>query len=139
MMRRTTIGAAALLLVTWAAAVPASAQNGPLTSREVVGTWLLHFLPSERRSVTVRGRPEMSLTVAARGGALACILDDEPVVCAIRNGALVFTWRPSGAAMTFTMSGRTRDGLSGNARVRAPLLPVSSDVGPVAMVRAAAR
>lgn len=138
-MRLTMTGAAALLLAAWTAAVPASAQNAPLAGREVVGSWRLQFTPNERRNVTVTGRPEMSLTVAARGGALACAIDEEAAGCAIRNGALVVTWTQSGAAMTFTMSRRTRDGFSGNARIRARLLPFSADVGPVAMVRAPER
>lgn len=135
---RPTMPGAALFLAVWMAAAPASAGNSPLTGREVVGNWILQFLPSERRGVTVTGRPEMPLVVAARGAALACTIDDEAANCAIRDGALVVTWTQSGAAMTFTMGGRTREGFSGNARIRARMLPFSADVGPVNMVRAPA-
>lgn len=142
-MRLKMTGAAVLLLAALITAAPAAAQTTPLTAREVVGSWVLRFMPNERRRVTVRPnggeRPEMRLTVAPRGAALACAIGDEPAACAIRNGAFVVTWNPSGSAMIFTMSGRASDGFSGNARVRAPLLPVSGDVGPVAMVRAPER
>lgn len=135
---RLKITGAALLLAVWAGAATAAAANTPLTGREVVGIWMLQFPPSERRGVTVTGRPEMPLTVAARGAALACTVGDEAANCAIRNGALVVTWTQSGVAMTFTMNGRTRAGFSGNARIRARMLPFSADVGPVNMVRAPA-
>ncbi len=135
---RLTMTGAALLLAVWTAAAPASASNTPLTGREVVGRWMLQFPPSERPGVTVKGRPEMPLTVAARGSALACTVGDEAANCAIRNGALLVTWTQSGVAMTFTMSGRTREGFSGNARIRARMLPFSADAGPVNMARAPA-
>ena len=135
---RLTMTGAALFLAVGTAAAAASPWNTPLIGREVVGSWMLQFPPSERRGVTVTGRPEMPLTVAARGAALACTVGDEAANCAIRDGALVVTWTQSGAAMTFTMSGRTREGFSGNARIRARMLPFSADVGPVNMVRAPA-
>lgn len=133
---RLTMAGVALLLAVCASAAPASAGNTPLTGREVLGRWTLHFIPTERRSVTVTGRPEMPLAVRARGAALACTVGDEAANCAIRNGSLVVTWAQSGAALTFTMSERTREGFSGNARIRARMLPFSADVGPVNMVRA---
>lgn len=134
---RLKMTGAALLLAVWMAA-PALARSTPLTGREVVGAWMLQFPPSERPGVTVTGRPEMPLNVAARGPALACTVGDEAANCAIRNGTLVITWTQSGAAMTFTMDSRTREGFSGNARIRARMLPFSADVGPVNMVRAPA-
>jgi hypothetical protein len=136
-MRLTTAGAA-LLLAVWTAAATASARDTPLTAREVTGGWMLQFPPSERPGVTVTGRPEMPLTVAARGATLACILGDEAARCAIRNGALVVTWTQPGVAMTFTINVRTREGFSGNARIRARMTPFSADAGPVNMVRAPA-
>ncbi|MFN3930204.1 MAG: hypothetical protein ACK4JY_00520 [Brevundimonas sp.] len=136
-MRLTMTGAALVLAISTAAAT-ASARDTPLTGRDVIGSWFLRFPPSERQGVTVIGRPEMPLVVAARGAALACTLDDEAANCAIRDGALVVTWTQSGAAMTFTMSRRTREGFSGNTRIRARMLPFSADAGPVDMVRAPA-
>lgn len=136
-MRRIVVGAAVLVAFSTAAA-PVSARSTPLTGREVVGRWVLQFPPSEQPGVTVTGRPEMPLTVAPRGAALACTIEDEAARCAIRNGALVVTWTQSGVTMTFTMSGRTREGFSGNARIRARMLPFSADAGPVNMVRAPA-
>ena len=135
---RLKMTGAALLLAVWMAAAPVLAWSTPLTGREVVGRWVLQFRPSEGRgvAVTVTGRPEMPLTVAARGTALACTVGDEAANCAIRNGALVVTSTQSGAAMTFTMDRRSREGFSGNARIRARMLPFSADVGTVNMVRA---
>ena len=133
---RLTMTGVILALAVWTAAAAASARDTPLTGREVVGSWMLQFPPSERRGVTVTGRPEMPLTVAARGATLACILGDEAARCAIRNGALVVTWAQPGVAMTFTISERTREGFSGNARIRARMTPFSADAGPVNLVRA---
>lgn len=139
---RLMITGAVVLFAVWTAAVPASSQNAPLTGRDVVGSWKLQFVPTERRGVTVRstnGPPEMLLAVAARDRGLACMVEDEAADCAIRNGALVVTWVQSKAAMTFRIAGRTRDGFSGTARMRARLLPFSVDIGAVNMVRATAR
>jgi hypothetical protein len=135
-MRLTMTAAAALLLAAGTAAVSASAQGGPLTARDVAGSWVLRIMPSERRGVTVRGRPETALTVAARGGALVCTLDGEPANCAIRDGAFAVAQTHPDAVMTFTMSGRIRDGFSGSARIRVRRMPFSGDIGPVNMVRA---
>ncbi len=135
---RLTITGAVLVLAVWTPAAMAPARDTPLTSREVTGSWMLQFPPSERRGVTVTGRPEMPLTVAARGASLACVLGDEAARCAIRNGALVVTWTQPGVAMTFTIGVRTREGFSGNARIRARMTPFSADAGPVNMVRAPA-
>jgi hypothetical protein len=135
-MRRSMTGVAVLLAI--ATTAPASALTTPLTGRDVIGRWVLQFPPSQRPGVTVTGRPEMPLSVAARGAGLACTVGDEASTCAIRNGALVVTWTQSGVAMTFTMAERTREGFSGNARIRARMLPFSADAGPVNMVRAPA-
>lgn len=140
MSRFRTIGAASLLVALLTGSV--QAQNAPpITGRDVVGEWILNITPPPRRgsnaTVAAEDRPDISLAVAARGGgALACVIEDEPADCRIDDGELVISWLIDGARMTFTLVDRASGGFVGRARLSARLLPFGSvNLGSVDMTR----
>ena len=133
-----------VLLLTSLMGGAALAQGAvPITGREVVGEWRLAITPAERQdlSITFKARDggqrlDFPLTVAAQAnGRLACVLDDEPAECRIRDGKLVVVMAQDGFRMIFTLTDRTRDGFRGAASMRVRLLPISGPIGAVTMAR----
>ena len=136
MLKLTIIAAAAL-----AFAQPALAQSGPLTQRDVIGSWTLVLTPAERQGVEINVEmddDDLPLTVAGQPtGRLTCTLRGEPAECHIRNGEFVAVMptRSGGARLIFTIASRTRTGLGGAARVSRRFLPIGGHIGSVAMTR----
>ncbi len=130
-------GLAALLAGCMAAG---SANAQALQRTEVLGNWTLRLTPAEDGEVRITiktdsGRVEMRPVVAAQGPSdITCRVDDEPVDCQLRRGALIITLRLDAARMIYTLNGRRTDGFTGNARMNLPLLPFGSmTLGTVAM------
>ncbi|HEX8469959.1 MAG TPA: hypothetical protein VF633_02500 [Brevundimonas sp.] len=115
----------------------------PITNRDVVGQWALVVTPVEQqgRSITFKssdGRQQLDfpLTITAQpNGRLTCVADGNPADCRIRDGDLVVVSSGGGVRMTFTLTDRTRAGLSGTASLRVRLLPIGGPIGSVVMTR----
>jgi hypothetical protein len=126
-------------------ACAAFAQGGaPITTREVVGEWLLTITPAQRQDLGISiesadgGPADFPLSIAAQpNGRLSCVVSARPAECRIDAGKLVVSARSkSGSArMTFTLADRAPRGLSGTASVRIRLLPVGGHLGSVTMTR----
>ena len=143
MVRLQTIGTA--LVASSIMVSAAFAQGGaPITTREVVGEWLLTITPAQRPDLSISiespdgGPADFPLSIAAQpNGRLSCVVSARPAECRIDAGRLVVGARSkSGSArMTFTLTDRAPRGFSGTAGVRIRLLPVGGHLGAVTMTR----
>jgi hypothetical protein len=115
--------------------------TAPLTQREVVGDWDLVITPAERQGTTITVEmddDDLPLTVRSQSnGRLTCTLRGDPADCRLRDGRLSVTMpTDSGAArMIFDIAQRTRNGLTGAARISVRFLPIGGHIGSVAMTR----